>query len=145
MDMKLISELIDRVNASRLKTFEIEEGNLRIKLENAFGAEPAAVPVVYAPPAVQTPPKAEGLPAESDEDFVFVTAPIVGVFCPLEDCGKAALTPGDSIAKKQVVCAIEAMKLINEVESTVEGTYVETLVQPGDQVEFGQPILKLRK
>ena len=145
MDMKLISDLIDRVNASRLKTFEIEEGGLRIKLENAFGAESAAMPVTYIPSAVPVSVQVEEPPAENDDDFVFVTAPIVGVFCPLEDCGKTALAHGDAIAKNQVVCAIEAMKLINEVESTVEGVYVETLVQAGDQVEFGQPILKLRK
>ncbi len=151
MDLKLISDLIDRVNASRLRSFEIEEGNLRIRMENAF-AEPAAAQPIFAAVPVSAPaaaPAATPEPAqpaaENDDSFVYVTAPLVGVFCPLENCGKTALAPGDRITKKQVVCAIEAMKLLNEVESDAEGEYVETLVQAGDQVEFGQPIIKLKK
>jgi len=148
MDMKLVSALIDKVNASGLKSLEIEENGLRIRLENAYPAMGRQQLEIPAEPAVSSAaalPPEQAEPAEDSAGIVTITAPLVGIFYPLEECGKAALTPGEKIKAGQVVCAIEAMKLINDVESTASGEFLELLVKAGEQVEFGQPLMKIRE
>lgn len=160
MDLQLINQLIATVNASNLRSFEVEENGFRLRLENnphvisGPCTPPAAIPpqttATAAAPvqlagAMQTPAAEPTEQAQDEDCFTFVKAPLVGIYCPLTALGKENLKPGDKITAGSIVCAIEAMKLINEVKCNTDGEFVEALVQEGEEVEFGQPLLKLRK
>ena len=88
---------------------------------------------------VSAAPAAE--PAPTEEDGVFVTSPFVGTFyrSPSPDAD-AFVEVGDEIAAGQVLCIVEAMKLMNEIEAEVAGTVVEVLVENGKAVEFGDKL-----
>ncbi len=158
MDLNVVSQLISMVKASGLSAVELEENGFRIRLENdnvglsaPVQSAPAATEAVFAPASpqpVSVPAAPAGQPQAAepaDDDFLYVKCPMVGVFCSLEKLGKKALQPGDKIEADMVVCAVEAMKMVCDVESEVSGVYVETLVKDGDQVEYGQPLIRLKK
>jgi acetyl-CoA carboxylase biotin carboxyl carrier protein len=108
--------------------------------------------VVYAPPApvplaeipAQSSREAEKSSPADDQSLHTITAPMVGTFyaAPSPD-SPAYVQVGQTIAKGQVVCIIEAMKMMNELESDVAGKVVRILVENGQPVEFGQPIMQL--
>lgn len=148
MDLNVINQLICMVKESGLSAIELEENGTRIRLENNHVSgtavcAPAAQPLP-AMPQLEIPHKAAEMPAEDDE-FLYVTSPMVGIFCSLEKLGKQPLTAGDAISPETVVCAVEAMKMVCDIESELSGIYVETLAGDGEQVEYGQPLVKLRK
>jgi len=146
MDLKKIEELIKLVNNSGLSEFKLEEDGMKIKLVN----QPVYVNVeMPLPPSPHhhgpTPePPANAAPAPT-EDFIFITSPLVGVYKPLSASDKTPVKVGDKVAVGQPVCVVEAMKLINEIESDIAGEIVEILVSEGDTVEYGQEIFKLRR
>ena len=155
MDLQIVSQLINMVKASGLSAVELEENGFRVRLENdnvGLSAAPQAAPV--APEAVYVPPMPISVPAPAaveaphpaaEDDFLYIKCPMVGVFCSLEKVGKKPLQAGDAVEAGMVVCAVEAMKMVCDVESEIAGTYVDTLVKDGDQVEYGQPLIKLKK
>lgn len=156
MDLQIVSQLINMVKASGLSAVELEENGFRVRLENgnvglsaapqSVVTDPAFVPVAApaVPAAIPVPiGAAEEKPAE--DDYIYVKCPMVGVFCSLEKVGKKPLQAGDRIEPDMVVCAVEAMKMVCDVQSEVSGVYVDTLVKDGDQVEYGQPLLRLKK
>jgi acetyl-CoA carboxylase biotin carboxyl carrier protein len=108
----------------------------------------ASAPVAYAAPAASAAP-ASGKPAAAAEsaeagDSVFVASPFVGTFyrSPSPDAS-AFVEVGAAVRKGQVVCIIEAMKLMNEIESEVEGKVVEVMAKNGEHVEYGQKLFRL--
>ena len=158
MDLQLVAQLINMVTTSSLASLEIEENGTRIKLEDGGGIVPAVrtenvsvpAPVVNVPVEVHT---AQAVAVsdqteeaeEPKEEFYEVKAPMVGIFYSLGSMNRPELKEGDEIKKGSIVCAIEAMKLINEVECDVDGTFVELLAKDGDQVEYGQPLVRIRR
>lgn len=149
IDLKQLRELMQSLEQYDLTEVEIEQGEERIFLrrggvtEVAAGARPmvaAATPAMAPSPAVPAPAPAE------DENAAFVTSPFVGTFYrspspdadPFVDVG-AAIKPG------QTLCIVEAMKLMNEIESEIEGTITEILVENGKPVEYGDRLFKVRK
>lgn len=145
MDISVLEKLIKIVDKSTLSYFELEEKDLHIKIErNIVSGNAAAVLPVQTEGTVETNGNSEDCTANEDE-FVYVKSPMVGQFYSLSSIGKTDVPIGTIINKGMVVCAIEAMKLINEIESDVEGELVEVLVQHGDPVEFGQNLFKLKK
>ena len=156
MDLQLINQLIATVTASNLRSFEVEENGFRLRLENnpqlVTGASvpmtiPAAVPITSNTSVSSEEIKETAAPSvtEDENNFTYVTAPLVGIYYPLSALNKENLKPGDKISAGSIVCAIEAMKLINEVKCDTDGEFVEALVEEGAEVEYGQPLLKLRK
>ncbi len=152
MDLNLIRKLVKIVDTSGVTDLEIEEDGLRIKVakkirSNGVNSQPqmfiqaesAAAP---ASPASATEEKA---PAEKSEDktgnFHEVNSPIVGTFyrAPAPDADPYVQV-GDSISSGTVLCVIEAMKLMNEIESDVSGKVVKILVENGKPVEYNQPL-----
>jgi acetyl-CoA carboxylase biotin carboxyl carrier protein len=111
--------------------------------------------VTYAPPmaaAPQAPPPAVPgeppvlTPANEDVDLAIVKSPIVGTFYRAAEPGAPPFVDtGQQVKKGQVLCIIEAMKLMNEIEAESAGTVVEILVENGKSVEFGQKLFKIRK
>ena len=100
----------------------------------------------HAPPAAAASTPAPAASATSEEGIVFVTSPLVGTFyrAPSPDAASFA-DVGTRIRPGQRLCIVEAMKLMNEIESEIEGTIVEILVENGKPVEYGQKLFKVKK
>lgn len=112
-------------------------------IESTIAATPVVVPSTPAPQA----PEASSSPAASpivDRRLVDIVSPIVGTFyrCPAPD-EPPFVDIGNRVQKGQVVCIIEAMKVMNEIEAEVSGEIVEVLVQNGQPVEYGQPLMRV--
>jgi acetyl-CoA carboxylase biotin carboxyl carrier protein len=155
-----ICELIRLVGSSGVASVEVEHGGSRLRIEGvAHGAPiegtPRAVPLETVPvarmattaPAVAAPPQApEAMPAAGEEEGVhFVTSPIVGTFyrAPNPDADPYVKV-GDFVEKGQVLCIVEAMKLMNEIESDTSGTVVKVYAENAQPVEFGERLFALR-
>jgi len=154
-DMKDLQELIEFLKKYQVAEFDLDRGDLKIRLKfeqqssqtslpslaHVVSSAPAAVPVV-PPPATAAAPAAA---AEPDAGLHIVKSPIVGTFYGSPSPGAAAfVSPGDHVEKGQVVCIVEAMKLMNEIESDASGEIVKCLVTNGQAIEFGQPLFSIR-
>jgi acetyl-CoA carboxylase biotin carboxyl carrier protein len=150
MDLRKLKTLIDLVSESGISELEVNEGEDRVRIVNAGSpapagqviyANPAPAQAVQAAPAVQIPaaaPLAEG-PAE-ETGFV-ARSPMVGTFyrAPNPESPNF-VNVGDTVKVGQTLCIIEAMKLLNEIESEKAGVIKEILCENGQGVEFDQPL-----
>jgi acetyl-CoA carboxylase biotin carboxyl carrier protein len=144
MDLDRIREIIDLITESGVSEIEVEEEGLRIVVRKhapTVAAMPAPMEVHHVSPpsnntpataAVETPPASTG---------TSVRAPIVGTFyrSPTPD-SDPFVRIGDSVKPGDILCIIEAMKLMNEIECEVEGTVSEVLVEDANPIEFDQPL-----
>lgn len=160
MDIDKIMQLIDKVDASGISSLTVEEGCLKISIEKgkgqaiaSEGSQVVSVPVgpavsvaAPAPAAAPAPvPAPEVLAQEVEEDSVFITSPIVGVFYSASGPEEEPFVKvGDTVKKGQVVGIVEAMKLMNEIESDVDGVIEEILVENAQSVEYGQSLFRLK-
>ncbi|MEP6995160.1 MAG: acetyl-CoA carboxylase biotin carboxyl carrier protein [Acidobacteriota bacterium] len=148
MSLKEIRELIDLVTERGLAGLEIERGGFRLRIEGRRPAvfEMAAVPVEAPTPAarVAAAPVAEPEPA-AEENVHVITSPIVGTFyrsaSPEAD---PFAQVGERIAKGKILCIIESMKLMNEIESDVEGEVLAVYPRSGQPVEYGEKLFAIR-
>jgi acetyl-CoA carboxylase biotin carboxyl carrier protein len=159
MNLNEIKQLIDVVNSSDLQEAIIEEGSFKITLRRFVAGAPvqmqaaAPVPVIQqAPPAsVQSQISSGSTPApaapkpEAASDLIEICSPIVGTYyrSPSPDSAPF-VSVGDPIHKGDVLCIIEAMKLMNEIEAEISGTVVEVLVENGQPVEYDQPLFRIK-
>ena len=149
-----IRELIRIVEESEIEEIEISEWGKKIRISKRAGiAAPLAAGIPGAPVAATAPPLAaadkkdggDSASAEEDiTDLVPVTSPMVGTYysAPAPDADPYVKV-GDRIGKGTVVCIVEAMKLMNEIRSEVDGRLVKILVENGQPVEYGQTIFLL--
>ncbi len=164
MDVKDVKKLLDAVAAAEIAELTYETGDVRITIRRGVepaaagaaapadasqaGAVAAAAPATAAQapaaPAVPVAAKAEAPPAEEASRHVEVTAPIVGTFyaAPGPDA-EAYVKVGDHVAAGTVLCIIEAMKLMNEIEAETAGTVSEILVRNEEPVEYGQVLFRI--
>jgi len=140
MDLKLVKDLIEMVNKSSLASLEVEDKEIRVRLENQTGTVVKTVSAL----AVQEVEEVAEAPVEDTTNYKYIKSPIVGTFHTAEKVGKDAINAGDNITKGMVVCAVEAMKLMNTIESEFDGEFVELMAADGDMVEYGQPLIKLK-
>ena len=154
-----IKELINTLDASSLTNLEIKGENgeklvLNKKIKQEITVAPALQSVIpqaaaAAPQVVSAAePAPAAAPAETktaDDNCRVITSPMVGVFytSPSPEAD-AYVSVGQSVQSGDVVCIIEAMKLMNEIPATESGTIVEVCVSNGDIVEYGQPLFKLK-
>jgi acetyl-CoA carboxylase biotin carboxyl carrier protein len=157
-----ICELIRLVGSSQVASFELEHGGSRLRIEGVARPAPgpaaggplatnaSTVPVAplmdAGPHAAQAAPEVEAAGAAGDEvDAHQVVSPIVGTFyrAPNPDADPYVKV-GDFVEKGQVLCIVEAMKLMNEIESDVSGTVVRVVPQNAQPVEFGAPLFLIR-
>lgn len=156
MELEKIIELIHTVSESNLTQFTMEEGNLKISMKTdkqtkvvAAPQAVAAVPATVAAEIVQpaAAPVQENAQQEQPEtlDGNVVKSPLVGTFynAPSPDA-EPYVKVGDTVKKGQVLAIIEAMKLMNEIESEFEGTVEKILVSNEEVVEFGQPLFVIK-
>ena len=145
MDFDAIRRLIDTLIEKQIDEFELEEEGRRIRIRRNA---PAPTVVAAAAPAIVTAPAVGAVPAPpADEEagLVTVNSPIVGTYYESPAPGAPEFVKaGDMVEPGQVLCIIEAMKLMNEIEAEVAGTLVRKLVTNGQPVEFGQPLLLVR-
>ena len=145
MDLRKLKTLIDLVSESNISELEITEaeGKVRIVKASAAAAIPAAMPAMAAaaPALAQAPAPAPGPAAEPEPSGLVVKSPMVGTFYRASSPGAKALAEvGQSIKAGDAICIIEAMKIMNEIESDHSGTITKVLVENGQAVEFGQPL-----
>ena len=151
MDLRKLKKLIDLVEESGIAELEITEGEEKVKIVKS-SASPAAPMVLAPPPPAQPAPPpapttamAAAAAAEQAEaaapDGHPVKSPMVGTFyrTPSPDA-KAFVEVGQSVKEGQIICIIEAMKLMNEIECDKTGTVKAILVENGQPVEYGQPL-----
>jgi acetyl-CoA carboxylase biotin carboxyl carrier protein len=158
VDAKELRELIEMISRSNFATFELERDGFKLKLVKADTAPPAPAvaqaapaPVLVAPapeppaPAAAPAPAAQPPAAAQAAGLVDLTSPIVGTFYRQASPGAPAFAEvGDRVKKGQVLCIVEAMKLMNEIESEIDAEVVEIVVANGQPVEFGEILFRLR-
>jgi acetyl-CoA carboxylase biotin carboxyl carrier protein len=151
MNLKELKEIIDIVTSKEtIEELEIEKSGVRLRIKRASNhASPAsavATSIAATVPAVSAPPAPQQLPPATEEDLYYVKAPIVGTFykaaSPTSD---AFVSVGGFVEKGSVLCIIEAMKLMNEIESDVAGEIVSILVENGQPVEYGERLFAIRQ
>jgi acetyl-CoA carboxylase biotin carboxyl carrier protein len=142
---KQIQELIDLLRRNNLTELEFEGQGIRIRVRHDLATRPLTTSVqeCVPTPAQQPMHSASATTSVSDANtgFLTVTSPIVGTFyrSPSPDADPY-IEEGDSVKKGQVLCVVEAMKLMNEIESEVDGRLVKILVENTKSVEYGQAL-----
>jgi acetyl-CoA carboxylase biotin carboxyl carrier protein len=169
-ETKELRELIEFLKENNIGEFEFERGELKVRIRFGLQAPAPAAPAMdllrltqllapqqgqVAPAGVQAAPatpvpqeqKMAGIPAAAadDTDLHIVKSPIVGTFYESPSPGAPPFVKiGDQIEIGQVLCIVEAMKLMNEIESDAAGEIVKRFVSSGQPVEYGQPLFALR-
>ena len=149
MNIKQIRELAQIAAENGLSAIEIAEGENRVRIERAVSA-PAAIPTVVSMPMAAPAAPAPAPAAEEEETNVDfnrtreIKSPMVGVFyaAPSPDA-KPFVEVGSKVKKGDIVCIVEAMKLMNEITAEFDGEVVDICVHNGDVVEYGQTLFKL--
>ena len=159
-DIQDLKQLIEFLKQYQVAEFDLDRGDLKIRLkfhqqENAStslgdlarmlqSAPAAAVPAsspVHSGASASAAPPAE----DPDAGLHVVKSPIVGTFYSSPSPGASSfVSPGDHVDKGQVICIVEAMKLMNEIESDAAGEIVKCFVTNGQPIEFGQPLFAIR-
>ena len=139
IDKKLIKELVDHLNEFNLTELEYQEGQTKVKVSKASkGIEKVSSS------SVVSPNKAVLSEAE-DSGGVRIKSPIIGTaYLAPEPGGKQFVKIGDKIKKGQTIMIVEAMKTMNHIPSTSDGEVKKILVNDGQPVEFGQPLIVLK-
>ena len=140
MNFEEMLRLIDKVSASSLSSFEYETEELKLSIQCGENAVLTATPAVSeAEPRETVSGKKEELP-----EGKLVKSPLVGTFyaAPSQDAAPYVKV-GDPVKKGQVLAIVEAMKLMNEIESDFDGTVAEVYVKNGESVEYGMPLFRI--
>jgi acetyl-CoA carboxylase biotin carboxyl carrier protein len=154
IDLAFVESLIKALDESSLDTLELERGGTRVRLSKSPPVLPPAAPVQgvsSAPPGMpavtegagpapaSATPQSEAEEGEGHEGLLKVTSPMVGTFysAPAPD-SPPYVTVGQRVTDGTVLCIIEAMKLMNELESEVSGTVVKVMIENAQPVEYGQ-------
>jgi len=158
-DIQDLKQLIEFLKHYQVAEFDLDRGDVKIRLKfHQQESSPAGLgdlarllqsaPHAAAHPAPHAPgasPAPGAAAAEPDTGLHIVKSPMVGTFYSSPSPGSASfVSPGDHVDKGQVICIVEAMKLMNEIESDSAGEIVKCLVTNGQPIEFGQPLFAIR-
>ena len=153
LDHEQLHRLLEALGESDIQEFRLEGDDFRLEVRRNLPAQAVMAPVMPAPvAAAATAPVAPAEPASAPpastatrSDLLEVTAPMVGTFYRAPAPGEPSFVEvGSRINVGQTVCILEAMKLMNELESEVGGEVVEILVDNGTPVEFGQVLMRVK-
>ncbi len=160
MDLKQIKQIIDLMKRSELTEFAVEEEGFKLKIRRGLNGLPVVstsgrgsnppfpagsgdVPAAPAPAPAAAAPAA---PAADEAGITYIKSPMVGTFYRAASPeSKAYVEPGTKVTETSVVCIIEAMKIMNEIQAETKGTVIELLVENGQPVEYGQRIFKVKQ
>jgi len=154
MDLDDIKQILDLVREHDLSEFELERDGLKLRVRKAGETVVAAAPAPVAPVPVAPPPQpAGGAPAVEPDpalepagvELAVIKSPIVGTFYRSSEPGASPFVEvGDTVRKGQVLCIIEAMKLMNEIESDCDGEIAAVYVDNGKPVQFGDRLFAVK-
>jgi len=147
MNLKELKEIIDIVTSKdSIEELELEKSGLRLRIRRASSSGPTVSVAAPAPALTISAPMPQAPAAqETEEELYYVKSPIVGTFYKAASpTSEPFVSIGDFIEKGSVICIIEAMKLMNEIESDVAGEIVSTLVENGQPVEYGEKLFAIR-
>ena len=146
MDIRKVKKLIELLDESGIAEIEITEGEESVRISRYSPNAPVAAPVAAAAPIAAAPAAAASAapaaPVEPEEDGFEVTAPMVGTFYAASSPGAAPYVQvGDRVSEGDTLCIIEAMKMMNQIETDVSGVVKSIRLQNGEPVEFGQTLI----
>lgn len=152
-DLKDVKQLIELMRRSDLSEFELEQEGVKVRIKRDAETDtpvvthhaPAYAPMpAPAPAAAPAAPAAAVAPAE-EKGTALIKSPMVGTFyrAPSPDSPSFSEV-GTAVKEDSVVCIVEAMKVMNEIQSEIKGTITEILVENGATVEYGQPLFKVK-
>jgi acetyl-CoA carboxylase biotin carboxyl carrier protein len=160
MNLKELKELVELLIEKDIAEFELERGDVKVKIKRAADAPPALLPdsryiAVHSVPAAASQAPSQGasrsdaapdpVSPEPVEDVHIVKSPIVGTFYESPSPGSPPFVKvGDTLEVGQVLCIVEAMKLMNEIECDVAGVLVKKLIANGQPIEYGQELFAVR-
>ncbi len=166
MNQKEIKELIEFLIEKDITEFELERGDVKLRVKRGAETHVVAAPVMQAAPIIASAPLAAPVPSApaapkastpapvaapaappaEDADLHYVKSPIVGTYYESPSPGSPPFVKvGDRVKEGQVLCIVEAMKLMNEIEADASGEIVKMLVSNGAPVEYGMPLFAIRK
>ena len=143
MDIRKIKKLIELIEDSDIAEIEIHEGeeSVRVSRVSSSVTAPVAMPAPVAAPAPAAPVPVEATPAPAEETGHSVNSPMVGTFYRAASPGaKVFVDIGSKVNAGDTLCIIEAMKILNQIESDTSGTVTKILVENGQPVEYNQPL-----
>jgi acetyl-CoA carboxylase biotin carboxyl carrier protein len=162
-DIEDLKQLIDFLKANQVAEFDLDRGDLKIRLKfsqpqtgaglqdlarmlgSAQGAAGLTLGQAAGEAAARGPAPVPEIGEDPDAGLHIVKSPIVGTYYGSPSPGASAfVAPGDMVEKGQVICIVEAMKLMNEIESDATGEIVKCFVSNGQPIEFGQPLFSIR-
>ena len=155
MEFEDIERILELVRQHDLAEFEVESGGMKLRVRKAsaaFPMPPALMPVaapalpVQSPVSAPKPPEPEAVPVDEESvELAVVKSPIVGTFYRSPEPGAPSFVEiGQRVKKDQVLCIIEAMKLMNEITSEYEGEIVSAYVENGKPVQYGERLFAIR-
>ena len=147
MDIKEIKQLMEAFAKNGLTKLELSQGDFSIKLKK----EPSEVKVIQSPETVAAPvvsvpqPEISENQNDGDENLIYITSPIIGTFyrAPSPD-SDPYVEVGSRVKKGDVLCIVEAMKIMNEIESEYDGVIVKIFPKNAESVEYGQKLFALK-
>ena len=153
LNMAELRELAELVNEHGFTDFEFENSNIRVRLSKMTSTSIVHQSVQPAQMSASAPaPQTAGIqaaaeaPVEAKEDLYTIPSPIVGTFYRSPSPDKEPyISEGSKVTPETIVCIVEAMKLMNEIQAEVSGEVVEIYVENGQPVEYGQPLFGVRK
>ena len=157
-DIEDLKQLVEFLKENGVAEFDLDRGDMKIRLKFSqpaqaiagithmlAGAPGVASQPLIAAPLAAAPALSAQLAAEPDAGLHMIKSPIVGTYYGSPTPGAPSfVSPGDHVDKGQVICIVEAMKLMNEIEADVAGEIVKCLVTNGQPIEFGQPLFAVR-
>jgi acetyl-CoA carboxylase biotin carboxyl carrier protein len=149
MDIRKVKKLIELLEQSNINELEINEGDESVRISRGgtavtYAAAPAPAPVVAAPAALAAPVAEAAAPEAEEPVGHAVKSPMVGTFYASPAPGSPAfVSVGQKVAAGDVICIIEAMKMMNQIEADKAGTIGAILIEDGETVEFDQSIVTI--
>jgi acetyl-CoA carboxylase biotin carboxyl carrier protein len=148
MDIRKVKKLIEMLENSNLEEIEIKEGEESVRLVKSHGVTPVAAQSFILPQEASVP-TSEDI-SQEDKEIIkegnLINSPMVGTFYASASPGaKPFISVGDQISEGDVVCIVEAMKMMNEIKSEFSGTVLSVNVENSEPVEYGQPLFEISK
>ena len=151
MNLKELKEIIDIViSKEEIEELELEKSGVRLRIKRSSNhavirASASGATVAAASPVATAPSALPATSLQTDEDLFYIKSPIVGTFYrAASPNSEPFVSAGDFVEKGTIVCIIEAMKLMNEIESEMAGEVISILVENGHPVEYGERLFAIR-